>query len=464
MKLSAILPVCLILAISLPGAHAQQQKPAQTPDPWMPQAADRQPPAGDTSALEKAIVNVTYTWEPWSENGKTVTFLPNGEGKNTYFPITWRAISPNELEVTIANKPEAGHIVMRFNKDFTHYFATDFDGQSDLNGHRLGSREEDTFADSGGSKEALEKAITRSTYTWEPENDSLKDIIFLPGGTGKNSFFDITWTIKGPYELEIAIAGKPEAGTIVLHFNKDYTAYRAIDFDGSHRLLGSKILNAPKYNNPATGDLKALEKALANITYTWEPQDGYAKKLTFLPNGEGKETFFPINWKVVGPYDVVVGAAGFPGEGNIYLQFNKDYTEFTSLEFNKTTRLKGYRMDPHEDDTYVANGGSQDALRQAILSAPYTWEPEADYFKKLIFLPNGDGRSNFFRVQWRVKGPYDLEVGISGQSSTITFHFNKDYTAYRSVDFDGTHKLNGHRIVRKSPWDEYLQTPPPPSH
>jgi len=107
--------------------------PAAGSNPFMTSSTDG---ASTNDALEQAIVNSTYTWEPEGDKPKTITFKANGVGQNTFFPITWRIKGGHELEIAIPNQKEYGKIVLRFSNDFSKYTATDFDGETPLKGHK----------------------------------------------------------------------------------------------------------------------------------------------------------------------------------------------------------------------------------------------------------------------------------------------------------------------------------------
>lgn len=109
-------------------------------------------------------------------------------------------------------------------------------------GHLYGTDSQpNTPSVSGGLEEALKKAITNVTYTWEHETGSnMEIIVFLPGGKGKETFFNLSWRVKSPHDVEMSIVTVPQIGSIVLHFSDDYLNFTATDFNGS-KLHGHKI-------------------------------------------------------------------------------------------------------------------------------------------------------------------------------------------------------------------------------
>src|ERR1700677_1107021 len=171
----------------------------------------------------------------------------------------------------------------------------------------------------------LLKAISTYPYTWETP-DGKSTVVFKMDGTGKQGTLGFTWSVKGPQEAELVMAGGAAKAT--LKFSDNYESYFGADFEG-HSLHGSVVLPAtptptaapmvaatPKpagtpvsglAGTPAAGSNPfmtsstdgastndALEQAIVNSTYTWEPEGDKPKTITFKANGVGQNTFFPI--------------------------------------------------------------------------------------------------------------------------------------------------------------------------
>ena len=149
--------------------------------------------------------------------------------------------------------------------------------------------------DSTNANDALKKAIVNQTYTWEPEGDLAKRVTFLPDGAGKNTYFPITWRIKGPYELEVGLANEPSHSVIVFKFNYDFTEYTATDFDGVHALKGRLVDpdEGRKAAGAAAAEIAEIEPVHGDWKLVWEDdfsKDGGkidSKKWGFKIDGSG---------------------------------------------------------------------------------------------------------------------------------------------------------------------------------
>ncbi len=267
MKIIPATLACLLFA-AMPFARVAQ---AQTHSVY----GDKR--ANTTDDLKIFITQLPYTWEA-ADGRSMVKFNADSSGKQSSFSFTWHPRNAQQIELDLAGRPTQA--VITFNSDYTAYTGTDFDGHA-FHGSVIapagtkatppptppalaavapaptapaaapsmapaatpastGSNPflAESSSDPGG---ALQKAIVNSTYTWEPEADSSKTVTFLPNGVGRSTFFNITWRIKGPHELEIGIADGKTRNKIVMRFNSDFSKYTATDFDGESKLKGRKM-------------------------------------------------------------------------------------------------------------------------------------------------------------------------------------------------------------------------------
>lgn len=212
----------------------------------------------------------------------------------------------------------------------------------------------------------LKGAITRFPYAWEIP-DGKSSVAFKSDGTGKQTFFSFTWTVKNAQEIELTLAGSGMKAA--LKFSDDYTTYTGTDFDG-RAVHGSVVMpqaaavapppvaaatpaaaNTNPFMSEHLGDAgggdstAALEKAIINSTFTWEPEGDSDKTLTFLPNGVGKNTFFPITWRIKGPHAVEIGIPTDKEKGKIILRFSNDFSKYTATDFDGVSALKGHKIE-----------------------------------------------------------------------------------------------------------------------
>jgi hypothetical protein len=219
----------------------------------------------------------------------------------------------------------------------------------------------------------LLKAISLYPYTWETQGGKTT-VTFKMDGTGKQTSFSFTWKVKSVQEAELTMAGSVTKATI--RFNNDYTTFAGTDFDG-HVVTGSVMMPntpaptasplvaatpkpvtppsvgptaTPAASNPflaestsTSSTTDALEKAIVNATYTWEPEGDKAKTVTFKPGGVGQNTFFPITWRAKGAHELEVAIPGQKAYGKIVLRFSNDFSKYTATDFDGETPLTGHK-------------------------------------------------------------------------------------------------------------------------
>ncbi|HWB60043.1 MAG TPA: hypothetical protein VG733_11165 [Chthoniobacteraceae bacterium] len=271
-----LLCLALVLAFSLAAIHAAQgQGDVHTV------FGDRR--ANSVQDLQETLVKYPFTWE--TAGGKAaMTFKAGGTGTVGTVNFTWRAKSPQEVELTLAGRTNKAELV--FDTSYMTYSGTDFDGTRPVHGTLVAAQapvadaspaplipgtppansggpgigvpapaatatpafsnpflSDHPLGDGGGDdgRAVLEKAITNTTFTWEPEEDSAKTVTFKAGGVGQNTFFPIAWKARNAHEVEVTIPTRKDLGKIVLRFSSDYTKYTATDFDGSSALKGHKV-------------------------------------------------------------------------------------------------------------------------------------------------------------------------------------------------------------------------------
>ena len=88
---------------------------------------------------------------------------------------------------------------------------------------------------------------------------------------------------------------------------------------------------------------------------------------------------------------------------------------------------------------------STDDLRAAIVLYPYTWGNEMIGFKA-----NGTAAVKNVKFKWHVINGQEIDLSKDGDeygAPRIHLKFSKDYETYSGLDFDGTHPLNGARVL-----------------
>ena len=91
-----------------------------------------------TDDLRKAILKAKYTWDHGNSSGKEfIKFAGNGTGAHSYFNFIWKIKSPQEIELSYADRNTPIKVVLKFSSDYSTYTGTDFDGTSPVTGHQV---------------------------------------------------------------------------------------------------------------------------------------------------------------------------------------------------------------------------------------------------------------------------------------------------------------------------------------
>lgn len=259
--------------------------------------------------LQKNITAYPYTWEI-ADGKTTVKFNADGTGKQAFFSFTWRALDPLQIEVNNGT----AKTTFKFNANYTAYDGVDFDGSRPIHGVLVLPQP------GGAATPTPPPSIAAATPPQRP-------------------------AVPAP-AAPLASNNPPAGGP------------------GAPPPAASNTVPTPRPSNsffdhlqtsPSAGN-DAIANALTNNSYTWEhraisnPQitEGDGESMTFLPNGEGKQSFWQFNWRVKSAHEIEITQVNDPKKRKAVLKFSNDFSKYTAVDLDGSSPLSGHKLPAKE--------------------------------------------------------------------------------------------------------------------
>lgn len=240
------------------------------------------------------------------------------------------------------------------------------------------------------TQQDLMRMIVINPYTWVA-GDAKAKVTFKADGTGKQSFFEFTWDVKTPQQIEIFATEGGKSTTIT--FDNSYSSFTGTDFDG-HPFHGE--VDAPKAT-PTPKPVAVPTPAIAASGTTTPGVNASAPKNT--PSASTVTVATPTPAKASGDFFKNLQTGG----GN--------YNTTASSSSDLAAALIG--------KTYNGFLGSRGGT--------------------VKFNADGTASSNFSgykKMAWKVRSAHEIEIWANGKDAErkVIMHFTGDMQKYNGTE------------------------------